>query len=139
MHCFLSIAKAQPKEVAHCLVRDCNVAMPGEHSASLHSEYSGGRTVLSGTAMLLCQASTVLHFIVNIRRAYCSVRDCNAGGCAGLCEAIALHHRAAEGHFQELLHVVGQGGATCHDEAHLPPQAGLHLVEHQPVKEWRRL
>jgi len=64
------------------------------------------------------------------------VRDGDAGGSAGLSQAIALHHRAAEADFKELLHVVGQGGATCHDEAHLPAQAGLNLAEDQTVKEW---
>ena len=35
--------------------------------------------------------------------------------------------------------MVGQGCATCHDEAHMAPQPGLDLAEHQLVKEWGRL
>ena len=35
--------------------------------------------------------------------------------------------------------MVGQGCATCHDEAHMAPEPGLDLAEHQLVKEWRRL
>ncbi len=35
--------------------------------------------------------------------------------------------------------MVGQGCATCHDEAHMAPQSGLDLAEHQLVKEWGRL
>jgi len=35
--------------------------------------------------------------------------------------------------------MVGQGCATCHDEAHMAPQPGLDLVEHESVKEWRCL
>lgn len=63
------------------------------------------------------------------------VRDSNAAGGAGLGQAIALHHRAAEAHFQELLHMVGQGGPTCHNQAHMTPQAGLDLGKDQPVEE----
>lgn len=71
--------------------------------------------------------------------AYNFVRDSDAAGGTGLCEAEALHHGAAEAHFEELLHMVGQGGPARHDQAHMTPQPSLDLGKHQFVKEWRSL
>ena len=71
--------------------------------------------------------------------AYRYVGDSNTAGGAGLCEAEALHHRAAEAHFEELLHMVGQGGTPRHNEPDAPPQPGLDLGKHQLVEEGRSL
>lgn len=70
---------------------------------------------------------------------YWNVRYSNTGGCAGLSQAEALHHGAAEADFEELLNMVGQRSATCHNDAHLPSQPSLDLGKHQLVKEWRSL
>ena len=71
--------------------------------------------------------------------AHRNVRDGNTAGCAGLCQAKALHHGAAEAHFQELLHMVSKGGAPCHNQPHPAPQPSLDLGKNQLVEEWGSL
>ena len=71
--------------------------------------------------------------------AYYFVRDSDAASSAGLGEAIALHHGAAEADFEELLHMVGQGGPTRHNQAYMTPQPRLDLGKHQLVEEWGSL
>ena len=72
----------------------------------------------------------------SVKRHYRSVGYGNGGGCTGLCQAEALHHRAAEADLQELLHMVGQGRPSRHDESDLAPQAGLDFAEDELVEEW---
>ena len=71
--------------------------------------------------------------------AYWYVRDSNTAGCAGLCQAEALHYGAAEADFEELLHMVGKGGPSCHNQAYPSPQPGFDLTKHQLVEEWGSL
>ena len=78
-------------------------------------------------------------YVCESEAAYRPVGNRNTGGSTCLRESEALHHGAAEADFEELLHMGGQGGATCHYEPHFAPQASPDLAEDQLVKERRGL
>jgi hypothetical protein len=61
------------------------------------------------------------------------------GTAAGLCEAVALAAGRTQSHLEKFLHVARQRRRARGRQPHPPPKPRLHLVEHQCVRQRRRL